>query len=59
MNTTQTIPDELNPNQLLTGIATDLLVAIASGQIDIQALALHQLQGRGLDADGKWVGSKN
>ena len=48
--------DDLNPRYLFQGIATDLLVAIVKGQIDPVELANRELQNRGLDNTGKWVG---
>lgn len=50
------IADDLNPAFILQGIHTDLLVAIAAGQIDLKALAKHTLDARGLDEAGNWVG---
>jgi hypothetical protein len=52
------LPDDLNPDYLLNGIATDLLVKIVSGEIDVKELALKQLDNRGLDVNGNWVGFK-
>jgi hypothetical protein len=50
-------PDELNPAYLFSGTATALLVALASGELNAQALALDMLANRGLDpATGRWVG---
>jgi hypothetical protein len=51
-----TIEDELNPVYLLNGTSTQLLVKIASGEIDAVALARHQLRNKSLDDNGKWVG---
>ncbi|GAB2798640.1 hypothetical protein GCM10027275_50280 [Rhabdobacter roseus] len=50
--------DDLNPNLLFSTTWTELLVAIANGQVDAQELARQQLAGRGLDLLGKWVGYK-
>ena len=48
--------DDLNPKYLFQGIATDLLVAIVNKQIDPVELASKELDNRGLDSTGKWVG---
>lgn len=50
------LPDDLNPKYLFNGIATDLLVGILSGAIDCKELAKQQLENRGLDNNGDWVG---
>ena len=41
---------------ILQGASTALLAAVARGEIDLNALALEELAGRGLDAGGQWVG---
>jgi len=51
--------DDLNPRYLFQGIATDLLVAIVNKQIDTIEIASKELQNRGLDENGKWVGFKS
>ena len=51
--------DDLNPKYLFQGIATDLLVAIVNRQIDPVELASKELDNRGLDSNGKWVGFKS
>ena len=48
--------DELNPKYLLQGVAIELLIAIAKGQVDCQQLAKDQLKNIGYDLNGKWVG---
>lgn len=48
--------DELNPQFMFQGTATDLLVAATKGEIDLNQLVAKELAGRGLDKDGKWVG---
>lgn len=51
------VADELNPAYLFSTRATALLVAIARGELNAQALALDELANRGLDPNtGKWVG---
>ena len=39
------IPDELNPDLMLNTIASELLIKIAKGEIDIQKLVRKQLSG--------------
>ncbi len=48
--------DELNPEFIFQGTATDLLLAAVSGMIDPALLAQRELANRGLDAKGQWVG---
>ncbi len=48
--------DELNPEYLFRLTYTELLVKIASGEIDAQECAQKELKNRGLDNNGKWVG---
>ena len=50
--------DDFNPRFLFQGIATDLLVAIVNSQINPVDLANKELDNRGLDTNGKWVGFK-
>lgn len=40
------IPDELNPDLMLNTIASELLIKIAKGEIDIQKLVRKQLSDR-------------
>lgn len=35
---------------------TDILVGVANGNIDLNKLALKELENRGLNKEGKWVG---
>lgn len=50
-------PDEQNPEYVFSGTHTALLVALASGELNAQALALDALANRGLDpSTGRWVG---
>jgi len=48
--------DALNENYLFSCTATDLLCAIVNGQIDPVQLAKNELQNRGFDRNGFWVG---
>jgi len=50
------IADELNPAFVFTLTFTELLKDIASGKINAQELAKRELETRGLDIDGNWVG---
>lgn len=51
--------DEQNPEMMFNMTHVDLLVKIANGEIDPIALAKKQLQQRGLDTKGNWVGNKS
>ena len=53
------IPDELNPDLMLNTIASELLIKIAKGEIDIQKKVRKQLSGRGIDEKRKWIGPDN
>lgn len=56
-NTTTELPDAKNPAYMFQTIHTDLLVAIARGEINPVELAKQELANRGLDIrTGKWVG---
>lgn len=48
--------DEVNPSYLFATTHTALLLAIAGGLVDPVRLTHEQLAGRGLDANGDWVG---
>ena len=50
------IPDELNPDLMLNTIASELLIKIAKGEIDIQELVRKQLSDRGIDDQRNWIG---
>ena len=50
------IPDELNPDLMLNTIASELLIKIAKGEIDIQKLVRKQLSDRGIDDQRTWRG---
>jgi hypothetical protein len=51
-----TIPDSQNPLFLLQGTHTDLLVRILMRDFSVTDLARHELECRGLNEQGKWVG---
>lgn len=53
---TEEIPDELNPELMLNGIASELLIKVARGEIDIQKLVRKQLSNRGIDDRRNWIG---
>ncbi|MBK8285763.1 MAG: hypothetical protein IPK97_13350 [Ahniella sp.] len=48
--------DDTNPDFLYSTTATALLLAVEAGLIDPVSLARAELAGRGLDANGDWVG---
>lgn len=50
------IPDELNPAYILQGIHTSLLCKVVKGEIDLLVVARKELQSRGLDENGAWIG---
>lgn len=50
--------DDLNPKYLLNGVATELIIALAKGQISIEELAKAELRNRNLDSNGKWINKK-
>ena len=52
------LSDDLNPDFLFSGTFTELLSKIAKGEIDPKELAKKELENRGLDINGKWVGFK-
>jgi hypothetical protein len=51
--------DELNPAFILSLTATELLSKIAKGEINLQELAKRELENRGQNIDGVWVGFKH
>lgn len=46
----------MNLLEHLQPLPTELLKAMAKGEVDAQAVAARLMAGRGLDRDGKWVG---
>ena len=52
----QNLPDELNPSFIFSGIHSKLLSAILKNEIDIIDIAKKEMENRGLDINGKWVG---
>jgi len=50
--------DEQNPSYLFYSTSNDLLIAIAGGEIDIVELVKKELENRGYDENGKWIGFK-
>ena len=50
------IPDELNPSFIFSGIHSKLLSAILKNEADIIDIAKKEMENRGLDINGKWVG---
>lgn len=58
MNERETLSDETNPIYLFSTTPTTLLVQIVNTKIDAKQLAEKELQARGLDNKGDWVGFK-
>lgn len=54
-----TVSDELNPAFILSLTATELLSKIAKGEINLQELAKRELENRGQNINGAWVGFKS
>lgn len=52
----QNLPDELNPSFIFSGIHSKLLSAILKKEIDIIDLVKKEMENRGLDINGKWIG---
>jgi hypothetical protein len=50
------VKDDLNPAFILSLTATELLSKIAKGEINAMELAKRELENRGLNIDGSWVG---
>jgi hypothetical protein len=50
------VKDELNPAFILSLTETELLSKIAKGEINLQELAKRELEDRGQNIDGAWVG---
>jgi len=46
----------MNLAEYLQPLPTELLIAMAKGEVDAQAIAAQLMAGRGLDEHGKWVG---
>tara|TARA_Y100001951_G_scaffold70727_1_gene57604 strand:+ start:4105 stop:4278 length:174 start_codon:yes stop_codon:yes gene_type:complete len=46
----------MNLLEHLQPLPTELLKAMAKGEVDVQAVAVQLMAGRGLDREGKWVG---
>lgn len=53
---TEEIHDDDNPIYTFATTNTSILKKIVSGEVDANALAKKELENRGLDNDGKWVG---
>ncbi|WP_154067030.1 hypothetical protein [Pseudomonas sp. CC6-YY-74] len=49
----------MNLDEHLQPLPTELLIAMAKGEADTQAIAAQLMAGRGMDRDGKWVGFAN
>lgn len=46
----------MNLLEHLQPLPTELLKAMAKGEVDVRAVAARLMADRGLDRDGKWVG---
>ncbi|RMH85238.1 hypothetical protein EA796_06935 [Pseudomonas sp. AOB-7] len=46
----------MNLHEHLQPLPTELLKAMAKGEVDAQAVAAQLMVGRGLDREGRWVG---
>lgn len=46
----------MNLLEHLQPLPTELLLAMAKGEVDVEAIAASLVAGRGLDKRGKWVG---
>lgn len=51
--------DDDNPDFLLNGISTSLLLQLAKKEIDIEKIIKQEISNRGLNQDGKWIGLAN
>ena len=51
--------DELNPQFIFTLTHTELLIKILKGEINMYELAKKEMENRGLDINGNWVGFQN
>lgn len=51
--------DDKNPQFLFQLTFTELLIKVASGEIDAKKIATQELNSRGLNLEGKWVGFKS
>jgi hypothetical protein len=48
---------ELDPDKNMVSLFdTSVLVDVAAGKLDLNKIAISELQNRGLDLSGKWVG---
>ena len=56
--TAQELHEELNPEYLFSTTWTDLICKIARGEVNAQEYAKKELENRGLDINGKWIGFK-
>jgi hypothetical protein len=50
------LPDDKNPQFLFSTTHTSLLIEIVKGSINAEKLALKELEKRGLNKNGRWVG---
>ena len=50
------IPDDENPDYLFSLTHNSLLLDVVNGHVDLQELARKELNARGLDKNGRWIG---
>ncbi len=50
------LPDDMNPEYLFSKTHIDLLLQIAQGTLRTKKLARRELQNRGINKDGKFIG---
>lgn len=50
------IPDEQNPVFALSSLPTGMLASVVCGALDLNELAKRELENRGMDENGVWVG---
>lgn len=58
MSTDGTLPDDLNPIFLFSGVNNQLICDIVNGKIDVLSLAKYELEKRGYNEKNKWIGFK-
>lgn len=50
------LPDELSPDLMLNMTASELLIKVVKGEIDIQKKVRKELAARGIDDQRSWIG---
>jgi hypothetical protein len=49
-------PDNLDPTLILQGASSELLTKVIKGEIDLNEVAKREMENRGFNENGKWVG---